>query len=61
MKTAKVVLAHERRRIGDRRLYVLLRRGGHAVNRKRVYRLYSNTAVRLRRWLVSCGDAAAGV
>lgn len=33
-------LAHERRRFGYRRLHVLLRREGHAVNRKRVQRLY---------------------
>jgi putative transposase len=33
-------LAQERRRFGYRRLYVLLRRQGHAVNRKRVQRLY---------------------
>jgi putative transposase len=33
-------LAEERRRFGYRRLWVLLRREGHAVNRKRVYRLY---------------------
>src|SRR6516225_4819384 len=33
-------LAHERRRFGYRRLYVLLRREGQVVNRKRVYRLY---------------------
>ena len=29
-----------RRRFGYRRLYVLLRREGHVVNKKRVYRLY---------------------
>ena len=33
-------LAEERRRFGYRRLHVLLRREGHAVNRKRVQRLY---------------------
>ena len=33
-------LAAERRRFGYRRLHVLLRREGHAVNRKRVQRLY---------------------
>ena len=32
-------LAGERRRFGYRRLHVLLRREGHAVNRKRVQRL----------------------
>jgi putative transposase len=33
-------LAHERRRFGYRRLHVLLRREGHVVNHKRVFRLY---------------------
>jgi putative transposase len=35
-------LAHERRRFGYRRLYVLLRREGYVVNRERVNRLYFN-------------------
>jgi putative transposase len=33
-------LAEQRRRFGYRRLHVLLRREGHAVNKKRVQRLY---------------------
>src|SRR5204863_518895 len=33
-------LAQERRRFGYRRLHVLLPREGHAVNKKRVQRLY---------------------
>ncbi len=33
-------LAQERRRFGYRRMHVLLRREGHAVNNKRVQRLY---------------------
>ena len=33
-------LAQERRRFGYRRLHVLLRREGHAVNKKRVQRIY---------------------
>lgn len=36
-----VALAHERTRFGYPRLCYLLRREGFAVNRKRVYRLYS--------------------
>ncbi len=31
-------LAHERRRFGYRRLHVLLRREGHFVNHKRLFR-----------------------
>ena len=33
-------LAHERRRFGYRRLFILLRRGGEASGRNRIYRLY---------------------
>jgi len=33
-------LAHERRRFGYRRLHVLLKREGHAVNHKKLFRLY---------------------
>jgi len=42
-------LAHERRRFGYRRLYVLLRREGYAVNCKRVYRLYREERLMVRR------------
>jgi len=44
-------LAEQRPRFGYRRLYVLLRREGFAVNRKRVHRLYrlEGLAVRRRR------------
>jgi putative transposase len=43
------VLAQERRRFGYRRLHVLLRREGHAVNRKRVQRLYREEKLTVRR------------
>src|SRR4029079_13505350 len=42
-------LAQERRRFGYRRLHVLLRREGHAVNRKRVQRLYCEERLTVRR------------
>jgi putative transposase len=42
-------LAAERRRFGYRRLHVLLRREGHAVNRKRVQRLYREERLTVRR------------
>ena len=42
------VLAEERRRFGYRRLWVLLRREGHTVN-KRVYRLYKQERLMVRR------------
>src|SRR6185437_339313 len=42
-------LAHERRRFGYRRLHVLLRREGHVVNKKRVYRLYRAERLMVRR------------
>ncbi|MGQ3152603.1 IS3 family transposase [Brevundimonas mediterranea] len=42
-------LAQERRRFGYRRLHVLLRREGHAVNRKRVQRIYRDEQLTVRR------------
>ena len=42
-------LAHERRRFGYRRLHVLLRREGWAVNRKRVQRLYREERLMVRK------------
>lgn len=42
-------LAAERRRFGYRRLYVLLRRQGYLVNLKRIYRLYRQEALAVRR------------
>jgi len=41
-------LAGERRRFGYRRLYVLLRREGFRVNRKRIYRLYTQEGLTVR-------------
>ena len=42
-------LAAQRRRFRYRRLWVLLRRDGHAVNKKRVYRLYRQERLMVRR------------
>ena len=42
-------LAHERRRFGYRRLHVMLRREGWAVNRKRVQRIYREERLMVRR------------
>jgi putative transposase len=42
-------LAQLRRRFGYRRLHVLLRREGQVVNRKRVYRLYREERLTVRR------------
>ena len=41
-------LAHERRRFGYRRLHVLLRREGHLVNHKRLFRLYREEKLTVR-------------
>jgi putative transposase len=51
MSARIVELAHERRRFGYRRIADLLRAQGEAINDKRVYRLYSqqDLAVRKRR------------
>ena len=42
-------LAAERKRFGYRRLHVLLRREGHVVNHKKVYRLYREADLSVRR------------
>ena len=42
-------LAQERRRFGYRRLHVMLRREGHAVNKKRVQRIYREERLTVRR------------
>jgi putative transposase len=42
-------LAHERRRFGYRRLHVLLRREGFLVNHKRLFRIYREERLMVRR------------
>ena len=42
-------IAHERRRFGYRRLHVLLRREGHQVNHKRLFRIYREEKLAVRR------------
>jgi putative transposase len=42
-------LAHERRRFGYRRLHVLLKREGFRVNHKRLFRLYREERLNVRR------------
>ena len=42
-------LAQERRRFGYRRLHVQLKREGHAVNKKRIQRLYRGESLTVRR------------
>lgn len=42
-------LAHKRRRFGYRRLHVLLRREGHLVNHKRLFRLYREEKLTVRK------------
>jgi len=42
-------LAHERRRFGYRRLHILLRREGFKVNHKRLFRLYREERLMVRR------------
>ena len=43
------VLAKERRRFGYRRLHVFLRREGHEVNHKRLFRIYREEGLHVRR------------
>ena len=42
-------IAHERRGFGYRRLHVLLRREGHVVNPKRLFRIYREEKLSVRR------------
>ncbi len=49
LKARLVELAGERRRFGYRRLHALLRREGVQANHKRVYRLYSDAGLSVRR------------
>ena len=42
-------LAHERRRFGYRRLYILLRREGEMSGRIRIYRLYREEGLSVRK------------
>src|SRR5665213_3099681 len=42
-------LAHERRRYGYRRLHILLRREGYVINHKRLFRLYREERLAVRR------------
>jgi putative transposase len=42
-------LAHERRRFGYRRLHILLRREGFLVNHKRLFRIYRDERLMVRR------------
>jgi putative transposase len=42
-------IAHERRRFGYRRLHVLLKREGYVINHKRLFRLYREEKLAVRR------------
>lgn len=52
-------LAAERKRFAYRRLHVLLRREGHVVNHKKVYRLYREANLSVRRRKRQRGIAVA--
>ena len=43
-----IAIARERRRFGYRRLHVLLKREGHLVNHKRLFRLYREEKLAVR-------------
>lgn len=49
LRTRLVELAGEKPRFGYRRLHVLLRRNGEPVNHKRLYRIYCEAGLRIRR------------
>ena len=49
LRERMVALARERRRFGYRRLHVLLKREGHVINHKKLYRLYREERLAVRR------------
>ena len=49
LKSKIVLIAHERKRFGYRRIHIMLKREGLKVNHKRVYRLYRETGLKVRR------------
>ena len=49
LRERMIVLARERRRFGYRRLHVLLRREGYEVNHKKLFRLYREEKLTVRR------------
>lgn len=49
LRDRMIALARERRRFGYRRLHVLLKREGHVVNHKRLFRLYREEKLAVRR------------
>lgn len=49
LRERMVALARERRRFGYRRLHVLLKREGHRINHKKLFRLYREERLAVRR------------
>lgn len=49
LRERMIVIARERRRFGYRRLHALLRREGHSVNHKKLYRLYREEKLSVRK------------
>ena len=49
LRAKLVALAHDRRRFGYRRLFVLLRRDGETSSRNRIYRLYREEGLSVRK------------
>lgn len=49
LRERMIAIARERRRFGYRRLHVLLKREGHVVNHKRLFRLYREEKLAVRR------------
>lgn len=49
VKNKIISIAHERRRFGYRRICILLNREGLKINHKKVYRLYKETGLKVRK------------
>jgi len=49
LRESMKAIAHKRRRFGYRRMHVLLRQAGHVVNHKRLFRMYREEKLHVRR------------
>jgi putative transposase len=60
VRTRLRALAAERRRFGYRRLHILLRREGVSLNHKKLFRLYREEKLTVRRRAAASGLSAHG-
>jgi putative transposase len=49
LKSKIISIAHERKRFGYRRIHIMMKREGYKVNHKKIYRLYKEIGLKIRR------------